>query len=36
MFEGIKATNRMQQLQDFNRVCYDKVLEQVRKGYQVQ
>ncbi|KAK3578446.1 hypothetical protein CHS0354_037424 [Potamilus streckersoni] len=34
-FIGIKTLNRVQQLQDFNTVCYEKVLEQVRKGYQV-
>jgi activating signal cointegrator complex subunit 3 len=34
-FIGIKSTNRMQQLQDFNNVCYDKVIEQVRNGHQV-
>ncbi|OWF45882.1 Activating signal cointegrator 1 complex subunit 3 [Mizuhopecten yessoensis] len=33
-FIGIKSTNKMQQLQDMNTVCYEKVLEQVRKGYQ--
>jgi len=32
---GIKSTNRMQQLHDFNVVCYDKVLSQVRNGQQV-
>lgn len=32
---GIKAVNKMQQVQDFNRICYDKVLDQVEKGYQV-
>lgn len=34
-FIGIKTTSKMQQLQDFNTVCYEKVLDQVRKGYQV-
>jgi len=34
-FIGIKSTNRMQQMQDFNNVCYDKVIEQVRNGFQV-
>lgn len=33
-FVGIKSTNKMQQLQDMNTVCYEKVLEQVKKGYQ--
>jgi len=32
---GIKATNRMQQLHDFNTVCYEKVIQQVRNGHQV-
>lgn len=32
---GIKATSKVQFLQDMNTVCYDKVLEQVRQGYQV-
>lgn len=34
-FIGIKTTNRVQQLQDFNTVCYDKVLLQVKHDYQV-
>ncbi|XP_029640230.1 activating signal cointegrator 1 complex subunit 3 isoform X1 [Octopus sinensis] len=34
-FIGIKSINKMQQLQDFNTVCYEKVLDQVKKGYQV-
>ncbi|XP_052242448.1 activating signal cointegrator 1 complex subunit 3-like [Dreissena polymorpha] len=34
-FIGIKALNRIQQLQDFNTVCYEKVLYQVKRGYQV-
>ncbi|VDI49942.1 activating signal cointegrator complex subunit 3 [Mytilus galloprovincialis] len=33
-FVGVKATNRVQQLQEMNTVCYEKVLEQVRQGYQ--
>ena len=32
---GVKSVNRMQQLQDFNTVCYEKVLYQVKRGYQV-
>lgn len=32
---GIKATSKVQFLQDMNTVCYEKVLEQVRQGYQV-
>ncbi|XP_074644659.1 activating signal cointegrator 1 complex subunit 3-like [Tubulanus polymorphus] len=34
-FIGIKAIGRLQQLQDMNKVCYDKVFEQVKKGEQV-
>ncbi|RUS90749.1 hypothetical protein EGW08_001460, partial [Elysia chlorotica] len=34
-FIGIKALNKMNQLRDFNHVCYDKVLKQVQAGYQV-
>ncbi|GFS12384.1 activating signal cointegrator 1 complex subunit 3-like, partial [Elysia marginata] len=34
-FIGIKAVNKMNQLRDFNTVCYDKVLKQVQAGYQV-
>jgi len=32
---GIKTTNRMQQLLDFNTVCYEKVIQQVCNGHQV-
>ena len=32
---GVKSTNKIQQLMDFNNVCYDKVLHQGQKGYQV-
>ena len=32
---GIKTTNKIQQLQDFNTVCYEKVLHQVKRGQQV-
>lgn len=32
---GIKATSKVQFLQDMHTVCYEKVLEQVRQGYQV-
>lgn len=35
MISGIKVLNRVQQLQDFNTVCYEKVLYQVKRGYQV-
>ncbi len=34
-FIGIKARNRMKQLKDMEEVCYDKVLTNVQKGYQV-
>ena len=35
VFVGVKTTNRMQQLHDFNTVCYEKVIQQVRNGHQV-
>ena len=35
MLVGVKSTNRMQQLHDFNTVCYEKVIQQVRNGHQV-
>lgn len=34
-FIGIKTTNRMIQMQDFNSVCYDRVYQQVRNKHQV-
>lgn len=34
-FVGVKATNRMQQMRDMEEVCYEKVLNNVRRGYQV-
>ncbi|XP_078001399.1 activating signal cointegrator 1 complex subunit 3-like [Glandiceps talaboti] len=34
-FIGVKTTNRMQQLQDMDQVCYDKVIEMVERGHQV-
>lgn len=34
-FVGIKTTNKIQQLHDMEEVCYDKVLEQIKAGYQV-
>ncbi|KAL4233009.1 activating signal cointegrator 1 complex subunit [Mactra antiquata] len=34
-FIGIKTLNRIQQLHDFNTTCYEKVLYQVKRGYQV-
>ena len=35
IFLGIKATSVIQQMQDMNEVCYEKVIEQVKKGQQV-
>ena len=35
IFVGVKATNRIQQMKDMEEVCYEKVLSNVRKGYQV-
>ena len=35
MLLGIKTTNRMQQLHDFNTVCYEKVIQQLQNGHQV-
>ena len=32
---GVKSTNRIQQLNDMNEICYEKVSEQVRRGQQV-
>lgn len=34
-FVGVKATNRLKQMKDMDDVCYDKVLHNVRQGYQV-
>ena len=34
-FVGVKATNRMHQMRDMEEVCYEKVLNNVRRGYQV-
>ncbi|XP_059501244.1 activating signal cointegrator 1 complex subunit 3 [Stegostoma tigrinum] len=34
-FIGIKASNKMQQLHDMEEVCYEKVLVQLKEGYQV-
>ena len=34
-FIGVKATNKTQQLADMDRVCFEKVLEEVQKGEQV-
>ncbi len=34
-FVGVKAPNKMKALRDMDEVCYDKVLENVRKGHQV-
>ncbi|GAA6071136.1 activating signal cointegrator 1 complex subunit 3, partial [Tachysurus ichikawai] len=33
-FVGIKTTNKIQQLHDMEEVCYDKVLKQIKAGYQ--
>ena len=35
MFIGIKALNTAQQNNDMNELCYEKVLNFVRKGHQV-
>lgn len=35
VFHGVKATNILAQLRDMDRVCYSKVMENVRKGHQV-
>ena len=32
---GVKTTNKVQQLVDFNMVAFEKVVEQVRNGQQV-
>ena len=34
-FIGVKATKPLQQMNDMDNVCYEKVLEQVQKGHQV-
>ena len=34
-FSGINSTNKMDMLHKMNSVCYDKVVEQVRRGEQV-
>ena len=34
-FIGVKGTNRMRRMKDMDEVCYDKVLDNVQKGYQV-
>lgn len=34
-FIGVKAPNRIRQMKDMEEVCYDKVLTNVQKGYQV-
>lgn len=34
-FIGVKAANRIQLLSDMDKVCYEKVLSNVQKGYQV-
>ncbi|XP_011922281.1 PREDICTED: activating signal cointegrator 1 complex subunit 3 isoform X3 [Cercocebus atys] len=35
-FLGIKCTNKMQQLNNMDEVCYENVLKQVKAGHQVQ
>ena len=35
VFVGVKASNKLQQLRDMESICYDKVLENVQRGYQV-
>lgn len=34
-FIGVKSTNRLQLFRDMDEVCYEKVLDNIRKGYQV-
>ena len=34
-FIGIKTPNILHQLRDMDRTCYDKVLNNIRNGYQV-
>lgn len=34
-FIGVKTPNRLRLLRDMDEVCYDKVLENARQGYQV-
>lgn len=34
-FIGVKALNNQRQLEDTNQICFDKVLDFVRKGHQV-
>ncbi|XP_059178780.1 activating signal cointegrator 1 complex subunit 3-like [Physella acuta] len=34
-FIGVKAINKMNQMKDFNTICYEKVIKQVREGHQV-
>ncbi len=35
VFVGVKTTNRLQQLRDMEEVCYDKVFDNIHKGFQV-
>ena len=35
VFSGVKSSNPLGQLRDMDRVCYNKVIDSVRKGYQV-
>ncbi len=34
-FIGVKATNYLQRLRDMDEVCYDKVVVNIKNGYQV-
>ena len=34
-FIGVKALNQQKQISDMNEICYDKVVDLVRKGHQV-
>ena len=34
-FVGVKVTNQLLQMQEMERICYEKALENVRQGYQV-
>lgn len=34
-FIGVKATRPLQQMTEMDRICYDKVIEQIQKGHQV-
>jgi activating signal cointegrator complex subunit 3 len=34
-FVGVKSMKNLQQMQEMDDICYDKVLEMVRRGHQV-